>query len=132
MAVILMIEDSLLSRRTIAKILKNENYEILEAANGRQGIEMAMHYSPDCILLDLLMPDLDGRDVLQTLRQRGLEMPVIVVTADIQHSARRQCLELGAFTVIAKLPNPIELQTAVATALQLRSEEATWVLPSLS
>ncbi len=122
MARILTIEDSLLSRRAIVKILRSDGYEILEAANGQQGLDMAATYAPDCILLDLLMPDLDGRDVLRTLRCRGILVPVIVITADVQRSSQQECLELGAIAVIRKLPNPEELKRAIAMALQPQAE----------
>lgn len=117
MALVLVIEDSLLSRRAIAKALQNEHHEIIEAINGTQGLEMVKERQPDCILLDLLMPDMDGREVLQTLRQQGITTPVIVITADIQHSSRQQCLELGAFTVIQKLPDPTQLRDAISGAV---------------
>lgn len=123
MARILIIEDSFLSRRTIAKILSND-HEIIEATNGAEGLEFAAQKSPDCIVLDLLMPDMDGREVLQHLRQQGSTIPVIVVTADIQRSSRQDCLALGAITVIAKLPDPDQLKNAIAVALESR-----WNIP---
>lgn len=122
MALVLVIEDSLLSRRTIAKALQDEHHEIIEAINGTQGLEMATTRHPDCILLDLLMPDMDGREVLQTLRQQGITTPVIVITADVQHSSRQQCLELGALTVIQKLPNPEQLRDAIGSAIRTRQD----------
>lgn len=132
MAVILVVEDSLLSRRTIAKILRLEGYEIIEAVNGKQAIERVTKFAPDCILLDLLMPDMDGREVLQILRQKQIATPVIVVTADIQHTSRQQCLDLGAYTVIHKLPDPKLLCSAVSLALRVHQDAHPCSLPLIS
>ncbi|NES97993.1 MAG: response regulator, partial [Desertifilum sp. SIO1I2] len=54
MALILIIEDAALSRKLLAKILKPEGHTLLEARNGREGLEMMQKYKPDCIILDLL------------------------------------------------------------------------------
>jgi CheY-like chemotaxis protein len=63
--------------------LKKEGYELLEAANGQDGLEMAFANSPDCIVLDLVMPEVSGMDVLQTLADQDLSIPVVVHNSDI-------------------------------------------------
>jgi CheY-like chemotaxis protein len=102
MAQILIIDDSSLARASIRKILAPEGYEILEASSGAEGIESLSEHSPDCILMDLLMPGIGGMEVLQQLHSTGSSTPVIIITADIQTSVRDRCLELGAFAVINK------------------------------
>jgi two-component system, response regulator, stage 0 sporulation protein F len=104
-ALLLIVEDSWLSRRVICKILKEKGYEILEAASGPEALEILQSKSPDCILLDLLMPEMEGREVLKILREQGSKIPVIVITADIQKTTRSECLELGAIAVINKIPD---------------------------
>lgn len=120
MALILVIEDSTFMRNKIINILKRDSYEIIEADNGITGLQTALERSPDCILLDLIMPGLDGAKLLRTLRERGQESPVIIVTADIQESTIRQCRELGAVAVVNKPPAEEELRKTVRSVLDLR------------
>lgn len=76
------------------------------------------------MLLDLLMPEMEGREVLQAMRDRGYKIPVIVITADIQSTTRCECLDLGALAVIHKMPNSDELLGWIKKALS-PSEEST-------
>ncbi|MBW4680167.1 MAG: response regulator [Microcoleus vaginatus WJT46-NPBG5] len=123
MTLILIIEDAWFTRRAIGKILQQSGYETLEAENGREGLEIAASRPDiDGILLDLLMPEVDGWGVLKALREKQSRLPVIVLTADIQESTRQQCLELGAFTVINKPPKPEELRQVLQTALSASEE----------
>lgn len=122
MALILIIEDSWLSRRVFVKMLKAEGYETLEATSGPEALEMLRTQKPDCILLDLLMPEMEGREVLRIMQQQGLQIPVIVITADIQMSTRQECLALGAIAVIHKIPNAEEVLGWVRKALNGRED----------
>lgn len=122
MASILIVEDAWLSRRVICKILQAAGYETLEAPNGLEALNILQTHNPDCILLDLLMPGMEGREVLKALRLQGCTIPVIVITADIQASTREECLELGALTVLNKMPNAEELTQWVRKALASREE----------
>ncbi len=99
----------MLSRRMISRILKAAKYEVVEVADGKQGLAIVATQPIDCILLDLLMPEMDGNAVLASLRQQGLSIPVIVISADIQESTRQRCLDLGAFAVLQKPVNAEEL-----------------------
>ncbi len=90
---------------------------MLEATDGLQCLTMLMASRPDCLILDLLMPELTGYQVLATLRERQLDVPAIVVTADVQATSRQRCLELGAIAVINKPPAPEILQAALSQAL---------------
>lgn len=105
MATILIIDDSKLARTQVRRQLTTAGHNTLEAENGRQGLEMALSEKPDCILLDLLMPEMNGIELLQALAANGVETPKIVVTANIQPSVRSQCLELGAADIINKPAN---------------------------
>jgi len=121
---ILVVEDSWLTRRVICKILRAEGYETWEASSGPEALEMIRTQTPDCMLLDLLMPDMEGREVLQSMRDAGLKIPTIVITADIQATTREECMELGAIAVIHKMPNSDELIGWIEKALGA-SEEST-------
>jgi CheY-like chemotaxis protein len=106
---ILVVDDSIFARLKICGMLREAGYETVEAANGREGLAMACALQPDCILSDLLMPEMDGIGLLTALNERSLRLPVIVLTADIQESKRQQCLALGAVAFIAKPPQKAEL-----------------------
>ena len=75
-----IVEDSWVTRRILVRILKGDGHDLLEAGSGKEGLEMAEKHMPDCILLDLLMPEMDGFDVLQALGEKDLKIPVIVLT----------------------------------------------------
>ncbi len=102
MATILIIEDSRFTRSSIAKALKANAYEVLEADNGALGLAMIIKHSPDIIISDLLMPEMDGFELLESLRSQGIAIPVIIMSADIQETTRRRVLELGAKTLLNK------------------------------
>ena len=114
---ILVADDSKLQRAFVRFSLDDIGYEVLEAANGESALEVTRNQSPDCILLDLYMPDISGRDVLQTLRSEGIDTPIIIVTADVEDQTRQQCLKLGANLVINKPKDPQDLVDAIAEVL---------------
>jgi twitching motility two-component system response regulator PilH len=99
---ILVVDDLLFARMNICDMLKEAGYETLQARDGREGMEKVLSEKPDCILSDLLMPEMDGIDFLMTLRSMGNVTPVIVLTADIQDTKRKRCLELGTAGFISK------------------------------
>lgn len=102
MARTLIIEDSVFVRRRVAELLRADDNEVLEAANGYEGLDKAEKLKPDIIILDLLMPEMDGFEVLSALNERGLTIPVIVLSADIQDTTQAECLKLGAVAFIEK------------------------------
>ncbi len=123
MAKILVIDDSAFQRRTVRKILEVDDHEIQEAANGRIGLEVFETFNPDCILLDILMPEVNGLIFLQQLRSQGATTPVVVLTADIQETTCQECLKLGAKEVVHKPLLPAEgdkLRTIINTVLDSR------------
>jgi CheY-like chemotaxis protein len=117
MAKILIIDDSPYMRSKIREALKHIGCTFLEADTGLKGLYMILAQSPDCVLLDLIMPDIDGLKVLKNLRDEHSKIPVIVVTSDIQKIVRKECLELGAKAFINKPFNADELSTIVKDIL---------------
>lgn len=110
MAEILLIDDSWLTRRVLKTMISQAGHNVVEADNGLTGLEMIQGNGPwDCIVLDLLMPEMDGYEVLTQLRQIGSRVPVVVCSADIQDTARIKCLELGAADFLNKPPKPEEV-----------------------
>ncbi len=122
MARILIADDSFLQRRILGNILKEEGHETIEAVNGKDALEKAGTESPDCILLDLLMPEIDGFGVLESMREKGLNIPVIIFSADIQDTTRAKCYELGVVDFINKPIDDEVMREAVRNALKSRGE----------
>ncbi len=119
MPLILIADDAAFARRMVKKALKEDSYEILEASNGKECLEMITTYSPDCIVLDLLMPELNGFEVLKELHKQDSNIPVIVLSADIQDTTRSQCKELGAFNMLQKPLKPAEIREAISEVLKV-------------
>lgn len=117
MGLILITDDAAFARRMIRKAVEAGGHEVLEAANGQECLEMAAAHSPDCIMTDLLMPEMDGFTLLKSLDEKGIKIPVIVLSADIQESARKKCEQLGAFMMLKKPPKAPEIQDAIQKAL---------------
>ena len=82
MSTILVIDDTTLARESVAKLLEYEGFRATRAKNGREGWAMMYNDTPDLILLDLMMPEMDGITFLKMLRRSPLwkDMPVIVLT----------------------------------------------------
>jgi twitching motility two-component system response regulator PilH len=99
---ILIVDDSLFQRRIISAPLKSEGYELLEAVNGREALEKIIVEKPDLILLDILMPEKDGFEVLKELLEAKNTIPVIMLTSDVQDSTRDECMKLGARAFVNK------------------------------
>ncbi|BAZ82566.1 MAG: response regulator [Sphaerospermopsis kisseleviana] len=94
-------------------------WEVLTASSGKEGIVQAENHQPDAILLDVMMPDMDGIAAFANLQANPntKEIPVILLTAKIQAADRRRYAQLGMKSAIAKPFNPLELAGQVASAL---------------
>jgi CheY-like chemotaxis protein len=110
---ILVVDDSLFQRKSICQILTDAGYEVAEATDGQDGLEKALSIRPDCILTDLLMPRKDGIEFISELKAKGPTPPLFVLTADIQESKRRLCMELGVDGFLSKPPKKWELLGAI-------------------
>jgi len=120
MTLVLVIDDAAFSRRMIRKFLQVDGYEIIEATNGREGLEMVYKHQPKCVLADLLMPDMNGFEFLQALQDEGLKIPTIIISADIQEGARSQSYNLGAVNFINKPPKEQELREVVQQVINTK------------
>lgn len=117
MARILIIDDSEFSRQRTVEILKGNGFDVLEAAGGREGLQKAEGNKPDCIILDLLMPEMNGYEVLNELKEKGITIPIVVLSADIQDTTQQECFKLGAVDFVKKPPKEEEVLKAVQEAL---------------
>jgi chemotaxis protein CheC len=128
MAQILLIDDSEYMQQLTAQMLQEAGHTVLTANSGAAGIEQAKNPLVECIILDLLMPDMDGFTVLQTLRELRSTVPVIICSSDIQDSARARCFELGAFDFVDKPPQKELFLNKVQIAVGLNQQGTSLVL----
>ena len=113
MSRVLITDDSLLQRNTLAAIVTDAGFEIDTACNGQEALEKIQACPPDCLLLDMLMPIMDGVQVLEQLEAQEMKLPVIVLTADVQEWLKDRCLELGATFFLNKPVKPGQLREAL-------------------
>jgi two-component system alkaline phosphatase synthesis response regulator PhoP len=115
---ILIIDDEPEIVRGIEDNLRFEGYQTLSATNGEAGLALAGQEALDLILLDIMMPRRSGWDVCRELRRRGIEVPVIMLTARAEEADRVQGLELGADDYITKTFSVRELMARVQAVLR--------------
>lgn len=122
---ILLIDDEEDIREVASLVLATTgDFEIFTAPNGRLGIESALRDKPDVILLDVMMPELDGPATLAELRKgETREIPVIFLTAKVQAGERRTLSELGAAGIIAKPFDPMTIAEEIITICRNTKEE---------
>lgn len=116
---ILVIEDTFDVRENICEILELDGYEVIQAANGKEGAEKAIRENPDLILCDVMMPELDGFGVLKILNKntKTHRIPFIFLTAKAEKSDFRKGMGLGADDYITKPFDDTELLQAVEMRL---------------
>ena len=114
---LLIVEDDKAIVHFISSILSVNEYRTLYAGTGREAIALIASYRPDVVLLDLGLPDIDGLDVLKTVRQWS-EVPIIVVSARGREQEKVQALDLGADDYITKPFGTAELLARIRTALR--------------
>jgi len=123
MANILLIEDEEPIRRVMVKILVEENktYSVTEATNGKEGFETLSKKSFDLVLCDIKMPKMDGIEVLQHTRKKGIQIPFIMLTGHGNVETAVEAMKLGAYDFIPKPPDLNRLLTAVRNALKVKT-----------
>jgi len=129
---ILIIDDDLDTLRLVGLMLQRQGYQISAATNGQQGLDKAFEEDPDLILLDVMMPDLDGYEVTRRLRQNPstLETPVLMFTAKTQLDDKVIGFEVGANDYLTKPTHPTELQARVKSLLARRNEKRGGITPT--
>ncbi|MGI9243611.1 MAG: response regulator transcription factor [Verrucomicrobiales bacterium] len=121
---ILIIEDEFPMRNALAETLQAEGYRVLSAADGPGGLERALADTVDLILLDVMLPGLDGYALCRELRRHGRTMPVLMLTARGQVDDRVSGLDAGADDYLVK-PFSMKELLARVRALLRRQEQAT-------
>lgn len=111
---VLLIDDHTLFRLGLKGLLERSGIEVVGAAStGQQGLQKAQELSPDVILLDMRMPDMDGLAVLSKLRDQGVTVPITILTTSEEERDLVECLRAGAQGYLLKDMDPEELVAAL-------------------
>jgi phosphoserine phosphatase RsbU/P len=115
---VLIIDDEALIRLTIGAYLEDCGFRVLEAVDGRQGVELFLSARPDVVLTDLRMPELDGLGVIAAIKAQSPGTPVIAITGTGDPRAARETAELGACGCLFKPFTDLGiLERAIVSAL---------------
>jgi DNA-binding response OmpR family regulator len=118
MSRILIIEDETPMRTALKDVLEGEGYRVLTAADGESGLDRALKEKPDLILLDIMMPKLDGYEVCTELRRLTIPVPILMLTAKGQIEDRVTGLDAGADDYLVKPFSTEELLARVRALLR--------------
>lgn len=122
---ILVIDDEAKLRKQFAALLSLEGFTVIEARNGREGVELARKENPDLVVCDITMPEMNGHRVLETLRgePRTAHLPFIFLTGWSERGDVRTGMDLGADDYLVKPVDPVEFISSVQA--RLRRHEAS-------
>jgi CheY-like chemotaxis protein len=122
-AKVLIVDDSALARRLTRQVLEELGHSVEEATDGAQALERYAIHHHDVVVLDLVMPGMEGLEVLEKFRQLNPQVSVIVVTADIQKTTREQVKAAGAAAILNK---PIDKQEFISHLEKVLSGGTAW------
>jgi DNA-binding response OmpR family regulator len=122
---ILIIDDNAMNRDMLSRRLERDDYEVLTASGGREGLDILARQDVDLVLLDILMPDMDGYQVLRTMKEdEGTRrLPVIMLTAVSDVESVKRCIDLGADDYLIKPFNSVLLKSRIASVIAGRERE---------
>ena len=115
---ILIIEDERAISNFISRALTSSDYKAIAAFSGREGLSLFFSHSPDLVLLDLGLPDIDGLEVLSQLRDLPRECPVIIISARDREVEKVRALDMGADDYVVKPFGVSELLARIRSALR--------------
>ena len=119
---ILVVDDKAELRNLLKSYLAQEGYEVLLASNGQEALYVARHEKPDLIVLDLMMPEMNGYDFMRTY-SREATTPIIILTARLEENDKVLGLELGADDYVTKPFSPRELTARVRAVLRRQEKQ---------
>lgn len=120
---VLLIEDDPSSVRLVSYTLEQEGYEVLTATNGLEGLKKVREEAPDLLVLDVMLPGLDGFEVCRRLRadEQTAGLPVLMLSAKAQEIDKTTGLKMGADDYLAKPADPSEIVARVANLLAMKT-----------
>ncbi len=115
---ILVVDDDATVRGVVADYLRQADFDVVEAADGRDALRLAASHRPDLIILDLMLPGVPGLEVLRRVRAGRGDLPVVLLTARADEDQRILGLEVGADDYVTKPFSPRELVLRVQSVLR--------------
>ncbi len=119
---VLIVDDTASLRRMVQSYLTQEGFRVVTAADGHEALSVARHEHPDLILLDLMMPNMNGYDFIRAYNKEG-QAPIIVLTAKLEENDMVLGLVLGADDYVTKPFSPRELTARVRAVLRRASKD---------
>jgi two-component system chemotaxis response regulator CheY len=116
MAKVLLVDDAAFMRMRCAKLLKENGHSVVEAANGREAVEMYQVHHPDAVLMDITMPEMDGLEALRAIRTHDPDARVAMLTAMGQQAIVIEAIKSGARDFVVK---PFERDRVLAAVAKL-------------
>jgi FixJ family two-component response regulator len=123
---IAVVDDEESVRNALVRVLRAGGHAARGFASGRDFLNSWRFDRPDCLVLDLQMPDISGTEVQQALKVAGAKFPIIIVTANDSPIVRKECMRQGAVAYLCKPPDPCALLQAVALAIGSSQVGADW------
>lgn len=120
---VLVVDDEPAIRRFLRTSLGAQNFDVLEAADARTALSQLAHTSIDVLVLDLGLPDMDGLEVIRTLREQGSAVPIIVLSSRGDETAKVRALDLGADDYVTKPFGMDELIARLRAALRHKLQQ---------
>lgn len=120
---VLVVDDEPPIRRFLRTSLSAQGYHVLEAENGVEALDQIDRNSPDVVVLDLGLPDMDGVEAIRRLRDRGLTIPIVVLSSRTDETGKVQALDLGADDYVTKPFGMDELLARLRAALRHRLQQ---------
>jgi CheY-like chemotaxis protein len=116
---ILVVDDDPLMHRLFQHHLEKAGYQMVSAKTGREALDLAARQPPHLIVMDIMMPDMDGLEALRELKKGDLTktIPVVVITANGHHVARKESEQSGAAVFLTKPFSPMQLLTEIRRIL---------------
>ncbi len=115
---ILIVDDNKSIRAMVADYLKSKNYDVIEASDGIQGLDKGLSSSPNVIILDVVMPGIDGFKLCQLLREKGVKAPIIMLTERASIEDKVAGYSSGADDYLAKPFSSLELELRIQALLR--------------
>ena len=115
---VLIIDDSTIARMGVKKLLVDCNFIIEEGANGLDAINKLETFKPDLLIMDYLMPEMNGMLALKIIRGKGNNIPVIIISANQQDATKLKFKEFNIVGMIKKHPDKSELMSFIESVFQ--------------
>jgi len=121
---LLVVDDNEMNRDLLSRRLERQGYRVTVAIDGRQALEFLNREPFNLVLLDLMLPEMNGYQVLEHLKADDSlsHIPVIMTTALDEADGKQKCMELGAYDYLTKPFNPVQLKARIIDCLEKNSQ----------